>query len=82
MRDMFGKEMPPERGKHYVEPRGYAGMPGAGPEGEKCKTCRHLTYNQCAKAYPKCGLMMRVWTGGRGTDILVNSPACEKWEAA
>lgn len=69
------------RGKHYIEPRGYARQPGTGPEGETCKTCRHKTYVTFAKSYPKCALTQASWTRGRRSDILVNSPACEKWEA-
>lgn len=70
----------PVRGKHYVQPRGYARRPGSGPEGETCKTCRHKVYRHWGKAYPKCGLTEAAWTNSRRTDILVNSPACEKWE--
>lgn len=63
------------------KPDGYAAAPGTGPRGETCKTCRHTFANQQAKTYWKCGLMRRVWTGGRKTDILVRSPACMRWEA-
>lgn len=28
-----------QRGKNYVEPRGYAYHPGTGPEGETCGSC-------------------------------------------
>lgn len=31
------------------------------------------------KTYFKCWLMNRVWTGGYGTDIRANSPACQHW---
>lgn len=69
------------RGKHYVEPRGYAHTPGTGPQGETCKSCRHYT-RVCGgnRAFPKCGLMENRWTHGRGSDILAASPACKKWE--
>jgi hypothetical protein len=60
------------RGKHYVEPRGYAAPPGTGPKGETCGLCQHLILKRMAKHYPKCG--------GRATDVLVRSPACSKWE--
>lgn len=69
------------RGVHYIEPRGYAAPPGTGPAGETCKTCTHLTYKALGKNYPKCLLREATWTGGRATDILVNAPACQKWEA-
>lgn len=70
----------PKRGKHYVQPRGYVAMPGTGPEGETCKTCRHLCRKQMSKVYLKCGLNSARWTGGRGSDVLSRSPACKLWE--
>lgn len=76
-----GSKVGPKGGKHYVRPQGFRGMPGAGPAGESCRTCKHrviLGYHN--KTYPKCGLMKERWTHGRGTDILVSSPACEYWE--
>ncbi len=76
----MGGETVPLRGKHYVQPRGYAAPPGTGPGGETCKTCEYLYRNQLAKTYLKCGLMHGAWTGGRKTDVLAGSPACEKWE--
>lgn len=72
----------PKRGKHYIEPRGYAGTPGSGPEGETCGSCRHRKNRVFAKAYPKCALTRAAWTRSRRTDILVSSPACEKWESS
>lgn len=71
----------PERGKHYVQPRGYAAPPGTGPKGETCGSCAHHCALRYAKNYHKCGLNRARWTGGRGTDILVRSPACSKWSA-
>lgn len=70
----------PKRGKHYVEPRGYAAPPGTGPEGETCGTCQHHVINRMSKNYHKCELAEHRWTGGRGSDILVRSPACRHWE--
>lgn len=70
-----------KRGKHYVKPNGYAARPGSGPEGETCKTCQHLTYRRFTKSHPKCGLNQANWTNGRGSDVLVRSPACQLWEA-
>lgn len=60
---------------------GYAAQPGTGPEGETCKTCKHLRRKSLAKVYLKCELMRPVWTGGAKTDIKAKSPACAKWEA-
>lgn len=63
----------PERGKHYIQPRGYAYHPGTGPEGETCGSCKH---DVPGRRWHKCGLR----TGGRGSDILARSPACKYWE--
>lgn len=64
------------RGKHYVEPRGYAYFPGTGPAGETCKTCQFVVkfrrWHKCDKARAK-------WTGGRGSDVLATAPACKYW---
>lgn len=65
------------------EPNGYAGIAGTGPKGETCKTCRHLYRNQRSqKTYLKCELFRPFWTGGRKTDVLAKSPACNHWEGA
>lgn len=66
----------PVRGKHYIEPRGYAFHPGTGPAGETCGSCKH---DQRHRKWHKCALNTRR-TGGRGTDILARSPACKYWE--
>jgi hypothetical protein len=71
-----------ERGKHYVQPRGYADRPGTGPAGEACGTCRHAHRFKQSKSWIKCELNRGKWSGGRATDILAGSPACSKWEAA
>lgn len=68
------------RGKHYVEPRGYAAPPGTGPAGETCGSCRHYVVKRMAKTYPKCELARHGWTGGRKSDILVRAAACRFWE--
>ncbi len=70
------------RGKHYVEPRGYADRPGTGPAGETCGSCKHLAYIRMSKSYPKCKLTRACWTGGRRTDVLVKAAACSKWESS
>lgn len=68
----------PVRGKHYVQPRGYADKPGTGPNGETCGTCKHRTTRQTK--YPKCLLTRSCWSASRRTDILVGAAACSKWE--
>lgn len=73
----------PKRGKHYVQPRGYAARPGTGPEGETCKTCRHSCHGGTGqRRYPKCELTRACHTSSRRSDILMSAPACEKWEAS
>lgn len=62
--------------------RGHAAPPGAGPEGETCKTCAHIVRVEYAKVYLKCGLSRARWTGGGGTDIRAGDPACSRWEKA
>ncbi len=62
--------------------KGHAGVPGDGPEGETCGSCKHITRRQFAKVYIKCGLMRAHWTGGGGTDVRVKDAACGKWESA
>ena len=60
---------------------GYASVPGTGPAGEMCSTCRHIYRKRMAKTYIKCALVAARWTGGGGTDIKSRAPACSKWEA-
>lgn len=66
-----------QRGKHYVQPRGYADHPGTGPIGQTCKTCQWIIkfrrWNKCEKSAHR-------WTGGRGSDILAGAPACRLWQ--
>lgn len=71
----------PARGRHYIEPRGYAAKPGTGPAGETCKSCKHKV-NMRRGRYPKCVLSRACWTATRRTDILAGAAACSKWEAA
>lgn len=91
MADIFGNPIipdgpamtPAERRKmtrREPVPKGYATVPGTGPAGETCGSCGHHVERQYAKIYHKCELMRAFWTGGRGSDILVRSPACAKWE--
>lgn len=67
------------RGKHYIEPRGYAAPPGTGPEGETCGSCEHLAR---FRRFPKCALNHGAWTHTRRTDVLVRAVACQRWERA
>lgn len=87
MRDMFGNEITEEEARRKrkardPQPSGYAAVPGTGPAGETCKTCRHIVRRHYAKTYIKCGLMRRHWTGGIATDIRAKAPACRRWEKA
>jgi hypothetical protein len=91
LRDLLGDEI---KGPAYTTPqpeprrkptvrKGYAGIPGRGPEGETCKSCNHsrLCNVGGAKQFYKCVLMKAHWTGGYGSDILARSPACQHWQA-
>ena len=87
MRDIFGNEVAEDEARQKVkardpQPNGYAAMPGTGPAGETCRTCKHLTRETYAKTYLKCQLMIGRWTKGTATDIRAKSPACRRWEAA
>ena len=64
--------------------RGHAGQPGAGPEGETCKSCRWIEGVWGGnKRFSKCSHHLAPRrTGGPGTDIRQRDPACERWEAA
>jgi hypothetical protein len=84
--DLFGETVVLQASEARVKPtvrKGYAAPPGTGPEGEKCKTCAHdrRSNEYGAKQFHKCELMKAHWTGGYGTDILANSPACRHWQA-
>ncbi len=68
-----------QRGKHYVQPRGYAYTPGTGPAAETCGTC---AFALRGRHYAKCGKARGIWTHSRRTDILLGSPACRHWEAS
>lgn len=61
--------------KKRGKPNGYAARPGSGPEGEKCRTCKHAVGLDYSKTYYKCKLRRRDWTGSYGTDIRLKSPA-------
>lgn len=61
---------------------GYAAQPGTGPEGETCGSCSHCRYRTGnARRFYKCALMLHAWSNCRGTDVLLSSAACRRWEA-
>ncbi len=68
-------------GRKPSKKTGHAAPPGSGPAGETCKSCRHLARNQMAKVYLKCELMRAIWTGGGGTEVRAQDPACRRWGA-
>jgi hypothetical protein len=68
-----------ERRREYERPKGYAALPGTGPAGEFCRTCKHAYARHWSKNYWKCDLIKP--THGFGTDIRLKSPACRRWEA-
>jgi len=79
--DLFGEPVIPERIYKTTRPKGYAGTPGRGPDGERCNTCEHSCYfERGRKRWWKCELIEKNWTHGRGSDVLAKSPACEFWE--
>ena len=61
--------------------RGYAAPPGTGPEGETCRSCRHLARVRYSRTFLKCELNRAAWTKAPWTDIRAGSPACRKWQA-
>lgn len=88
MIDLLGDDIKPapvSNAKHKPTVRkGYAAIPGTGPQGETCKTCENA--RRCneggAKQFYKCILIKHAWTGGYGTDILLKSQACRYWQGA
>ena len=80
---LTGAMTPEERRQLRIKLRtkktGHIAPPGTGPEGETCKTCKHLYRKSMAKTYLKCGLNSAKWTGGGGTDVRANDPACREW---
>jgi len=77
----FDFKGPPKPKGFHPKKRGHAGIPGTGPKGETCKTCRHIYRNHMAKVYLKCALNRVRWTGGSASDIRARDLACEKWES-
>lgn len=67
--------------KKKGQPNGYAAAPGSGPAGESCGSCGHV-YRRASgsgKVFRKCDLVRE--TSGPGSDIVLKSPACARWEA-
>lgn len=91
MNDLFGKPIvepsaPARTRGGYLKykhvPKGYAYPPGTGPKGETCGSCNHAVRSRGGRrAYWKCLLIRPNWSASYGTDILLKSPACAKWEA-
>ena len=77
--DLFGDQVQQPRKGPVAW--GYAALPGTGPAGETCATCRHHYRKRMAKVYHKCLLAKHLWTGGTKSDIRTRSPACSRWEA-
>lgn len=68
------------RSKAPIRREGWAGTPGAGPEGETCGSCTYCESFHFKKTYHKCGARAGDhWKGGRATDIRPLDPACDKW---
>lgn len=65
-----------------TQPKGYAALPGTGPEGKTCRDCKHkqTQSNTGRKSWIKCVLMRGKWTNGPGSDIRAGSPACSRFE--
>ncbi len=75
---IFGQPIP--RGLKQSKKKGFAWVPGTGPTGQTCKTCRHSVGVRYSKIFYKCALVRKLWTNSYGTDILLKSPACKYWE--
>lgn len=87
--DLFGDPhdaQPPSQARRKTRPqwRGlYHDVPGTGPMGEHCRTCRHARrFQPGARVWHKCARAKRLWTSGESTDIRVAAPACSGWERA
>lgn len=73
---------PDSKKRKPTVPKGYAALPGSGPEGKTCRGCKHKVTmsNTGAKSWIKCELMKAAWTHGPGSDIRASSPACRRFE--
>lgn len=54
----------PKPKRNPTVPKGYAALPGTGPEGKTCRDCQHkqTMSNTGAKSWIKCVLMKAAWT--------------------
>lgn len=83
--DLFSldRAMTPQERKRLranTTPKGYVALPGSGPAGETCCSCKHLVRRRMAKTYLKCGLMQRGWTRRAASDVQARYPACSRWK--
>ena len=80
---LFGGAVPARAYTDTTPPAGYVAPPGTGPAGETCGSCAHCRYrkNRRGRHFYKCALAVAAWTGGRGSDVLLKSPACRRWQA-
>ncbi len=70
----------PKVGRGRSIRKGFAAMPGTGPDGETCGSCAHCYFVQPnVKRFYKCRLTKL--THGAASDIKKRSPACARWEA-
>lgn len=77
---LFGEKVKPFEKGRFKQDFAHAASPGTGPVCEKCGTCEHIVRFKQANAWHKCKLQERVWTGGKGTDVLCKDKACSFWE--
>lgn len=74
VKDLFGDPVrEPIKG---TVPAGYARLPGTGPAGQTCATCKHAVRTD---RYSKCGANRAQWTHGIKSDIRLRTPACSLW---
>lgn len=66
--------------KKAARKKGHAGVPGRGPDGETCGTCKHRASLRLTRRHHKCKLMEKTWGRGPKTDIKLGDPACDLWE--
>jgi hypothetical protein len=61
--------------------KAHVGIPGEGPAGARCGTCRHAVVPWSnSKRYYRCNLNKARWSNGEATDIHLKDQACPKWE--
>ena len=82
---IFGEPLPHDVAEKLNRPKGrtdraHAALPGTGPDGETCGSCKFLVRFRQANAWFKCGLREKQWTGGHATDICKKDLACRHWE--